>query len=323
MSVVTSLKQKYRNHRMSEHLTAPSNTPEVEPNTSEVITVSPRETEDERRRDKSEQADTETTRTETVGLVLQEVHETLESHDLESLVESIDFSNRNKYGFRAWEQYAAQAGHIDTPTRIEGQLGTPGPYAYGKEWGNPSQEAHRSHQVTEKAGVREATRQVGHTEELVPRKGIAGKLGFKQKVINPKYEEFYVFDYTFNTPALHGSDGALRAGNYAGQCIDLSVELTKDQAGKLSGILAENPKAARQVLDGYVRATGDYGAWNAELYDEKGDFHNPVGRYGEDFVARDVRPNYDAVPDLEPQIVGLLLAKKQEATEGNRLLPTA
>ena len=113
----------------------------------------------------------------------------------------------------------------------------------------------------------------------------------------------------------------MRAGHYNGQAVKLSIELTKEQATQLSSILAENPKAARQVLDGFVRSTGDYGKWNAELYDEEGNFHDPDERYSDQLLARDVRPNYDAIPNVEPQIAGLIDAEKQAELE--RFLPAA
>lgn len=311
---------------MSEHLTAPQNNQELENNLIEIVSASPEETEKQRLQIESERAETEATRTKAVGLALKEVHDTLETHDLESLIESIDFSNSNRYGFSITANQEKMRDGLLKPgsTRGDGQLrDTARHESYDGTWGDPYTESNVQHQVVEKAGIRQVDRYIGSTLRSVPRKGLLGKLGFKEQVGSPmrKSEEpGYVFDYSFNSPR-EGSEDAMRAGHYNGQAVKLSIELTKEQATQLSSILAENPKAARQVLDGFVRSTGDYGKWNAELYDEEGNFHDPDERYSDQLLARDVRPNYDAIPNVEPQIAGLIDAEKQAELE--RFLPAA
>lgn len=293
---------------------------------------SPEEVEAKRLQTESEQAKAETTRVEAVGLALKEVHETLDSQDIESLIEGIDFSN-DKFTFETHNSLHGEAKAFHEAGRFEGngKLMKPNYPEKDKpvpenEWGNPAKEAHSSHQVVEQVGIRSTVdHKYEKQEKRVPRRGLAGKLGFKQKIMEDVQvgeETKYVFDYAFAAPS-HGEDAAKKAGNYTAQQIHLSVELTKEQATQLSSILAENPKAARQVLDGFVRATGDYGKWNAELYDDEGNFHDPAERYGKELEARDVRPNYDAVPDVEPQIVGLIGVNKEATPKPEMYLPAA
>lgn len=313
---------------MSEHLTNSDNMQEIKNNTLEVIPVSPEEVEKQRVQAESERANYETTRTEAVGLALKEVHETLDTHDLESLIEGIDFSNVNKHSFSITANQEKMRDGLLKPgtTRGDGNLrDTVRHESYEGTWGDPYAESNTQHSVVEKAGIRQVDRYIGSTLRSEPRKGLLGKIGFKKQVGTPmrKSEEpGYVFDYSFNSPR-EGSEDATRAGHYNGQAIKLSVELTKEQATKLSSILAENPKAARQILDGFVRATGDYGKWNAELYDDEGNFHDPDERYNDQLLARDVRPNYEAIPNTEPQIVGLLGVNKEVAPKPEMYLPAA
>lgn len=313
---------------MSEHLTTPYSTQEIKNNALEVIPVSPEETEKQRAQIESERVEAETARTDTVGLALKEVHETLDTHDVESLIESIDFSNVNKHSFSITANQEKKIdGHMKPgTTRGDGHLRDAARHeSYEGAWGDPYTESNVQHQVVEKAGIRQVDRYIGSTLRSEPRKGLLGKIGFKKQVGTPmrKSEEpGYVFDYSFSSPR-EGSEDATRAGHYNGQAVKLSIELTKEQATKLSSILAENPKAARQVLDGFVRATGDYGKWNAELYDDEGNFHDPDERYNDQLLARDVRPNYEAIPDTKPQIVGLIGANKEAAPKPEMYLPAA
>lgn len=313
---------------MSEHLTAPSNEQEVEKASIEIIPASPEEVETKRLRTESERAEAETTRVEAVGLALKEVHETLDTHDLESLVESIDFSDVNKRSFSITANQEKMRDGLLKPgtTRGDGHLrDTVRHESYEGTWGDPYTESNMQHEVVEKAGIRQVDKYIGSTLRSAPRKGLLGKIGFKEQVGTPmrKSEEpGYVFDYSFNSPR-EGSEDAIRAGHYNGQAVKLSVELTKEQATQLSSILAENPKAARQVIDGFVRSTGDYGKWNAELYDDEGNFHDPDERYNDQLLARDVRLNYDAIPDAEPRIVGLIRTNKEAAPKPEIYLPAA
>lgn len=313
---------------MSEHLTTPDNMQEIKNNALEVIPVSPEELEEQRTQAENKRIETEVARTEAVGLALKEVHETLDSHDLESLIEDIDFSNVNKHSFSITANQGKMRDGLLKPgtTRGDGHLSDRVRHeSYEGAWGDPYTESNSQHQVVEKAGIRQVDRYIGSTLRSEPRKGLLGKIGFKKQVGAPmrKSEEpGYVFDYSFNSPR-EGSEDAARAGHYNGQAVQLSIELTKGQATKLSSILAENPKAARQILDGFVRATGDYGAWNAELYDEEGNFYDPDERYNDQLLARDVRPNYEAIPDTEPQIVGLIGVNKEVTPKPEMYLPAA
>jgi len=71
---------------MNELLTTPDNLQEIKNNTLEVIPVLPKEVEKQRVQSESERANYETTHTEAVGLAPKEVYETLDTHDLESLI---------------------------------------------------------------------------------------------------------------------------------------------------------------------------------------------------------------------------------------------
>lgn len=305
---------------MNEHLTAQTITQEMQDKRGvpEAISVSPPPGEVE---PTHALAEAETAHTKVIGLALKEVHDIHNTADLESLIKGIDFSD-DKFRFITGNSYHAEAKTFDRNTELRGKakLGEPrypdpnSPRINPDNlWGRPADEAHYSHQPVEQVGIRSTVDyKYEQQEKYVPRRGLAGRLGFKQKImenVRVGEETKYVFDYAFATPS-HGEDAAKRAGNYTGQQIHLSVELTKEQATQLSSILSENPKAARQVLDSFVRSTGDYGKWNAEIYDEEGNFHDPAERYGKELEARDVRPNYDAVPDLEPKIVGLVANKK-------------
>ncbi|MBM3210059.1 hypothetical protein FJZ39_01795 [Candidatus Saccharibacteria bacterium] len=250
-----------------------------------------------------------------VTLLQAEVKTVVDTHELENMLEQIDFAE-DKFKFCIANSYAADVQTFAKNSENKGQAKFSAPFYPDKissgainEWGNPRDEAHYAHIPVEKVGIREAPTVKWSTEErLMPRKGLAGKLGFKKKIdvsVPVMDEPKYVFDYTFQAPS-QGENETKRAGNYTGQSIQLSLELSKEQAESLSRILANNPKAARSILDSFMRATGDYGKWNAELYDDSGSFQDPGERYGQNFQARDVRPQYDAVPELAPQIVGLI-----------------
>lgn len=308
---------------MIEHLTTPDNMQEIKNNTLEVIPVSPEEFEKQRTQAENKLIETEVARTEAVGLALKDVHETLDTHDVESLIDSVDFSDVNKYKFSIMTNQAKMRDGVlrSGISRSEGELsksaGLGDVYREANDIENP--------QVVERAGIQEVERYIGSTIRSEPRKGLLGKVGFKKQVGAPmrKSEQpDYVFSYAFASPR-NGSEDAKRAGHYSGQAVNLSIELTKEQATKLSSILAENPKAARQILDGFVRTTGDYGAWNAELYDEEGRFHDPDERYNDQLLARDVRPNYEAIPYTEPQIVGLIGVNKEVMPKPEMYLPAA
>lgn len=277
-------------------------------------------------------------RTEAAKLVRSEVHEVFDKRGIEELIQSIDFSE-DKYDFSTMNSYHAKAKTFDANTVTRGRLQRTGHYYLGdrstnEQWGDPRETAHRTRQAVEQAGIRKVEYGPVNESVRVPRGGLAGKLGLKkwERVETSAEEPKYYFDYAFNAPS-HGDDDAQRAGNYTGQSLQLSVELTQEQAESLSKILADNPKAARSVLDHFMRTTGDAGKWDAELYDDEGNFYDPGERYGEDrsnpydsghgvLEARDVRPQFDAVPDLEPRIVGLLGAEPAK-NERAKSLPAA
>ena len=343
MSVLTSstkcarlniVNLKTKTTTMSEHFTNPDNMQEIKNNALEIIPVSPEEIEKQRAQAERERVEAESARTEAVGLALKNVHETQNAADLESVIGRMDFSD-DKFKFAIRNTYHAEAKTFDRNTELKGKakLGEPrysDPESHrinpDNLWGRPAEKAHYSHEPVEQVGIRSMIDyKFEKQEKRVPRKGLAGKLGFKQKImedVKVGEETKYVFDYAFAAPS-HGEDAAKRVGNYTGQQIHLSVELTKEQATQLSSILAENPKAARQVLDGFMRSTGDYGKWNAELYDDEGNFHDPAERYGKELEARDVRPNYDAIPSLEPKVIGLIGANEEVAPKPAMYLPAA
>lgn len=299
---------------MIEKSPIPASTQEINYSTPEIAPVSIEDTEAPAR---GEQAKADTERNEAVGLALQRVHETQDAADLESIIAGIDFSE-DKFDFRIANTYHAEVKTFNINSMERGLLEWgapvyPDPKDHsinpGNLWGNPRQKAHSSREPVEQVGVRSMPDYKFESQEkIVRRRGLAGFLGLKQKYmerVQVGKGAKYIFDYAFAAPA-RGDDAAKRSGNYSGQTIELSVEITRDQAVQLSGILAKNPKAARQVLDGFMRSTGDYGKWNAELYDDEGNFHDPAERYGVNLEARDVRPTYDAAPSLEPKIIGLI-----------------
>ncbi|GEM_PF-1806980 len=282
----------------------------------------------------------EEARTEAASLARTEVHDVIDEKTIEDILTGIDFSD-DKYSFSAANQYAADAKTFATNTTSRGHLRN-GPWYgggdakrhMGNAWGDPRNEAHYARQPVEQVGIRKlGPSHPEYENKQVLRKGIAGKLGLKktERVQKPQRETQYFFDYSFNAPS-HGDEAARRAGNNTGQDLRLSLELTKDQAESLSKIIAENPKAARTMLDTFMQTTGDAGKWDAELYDDEGNFYDPGARYGADksnihgasrgvLEARDVRPQYDAVPGLEPRIVGLV--DVEPARESIRALPAA
>lgn len=250
----------------------------------------------------------------------QDVTEAIKRKGIEDVVGTLDFSPE-KFDFFAVDSYQAQAttqAKTGGPnTRHEGKGEMIQPQYYDKQdlanrnkWGNPSQEAHLGGQPIEKVGIQVGSTEVwSQTEKKLPIPGWRGKLGFKrlQKVPELKtVEPQYRFDYEFAAPSHSDNEAALDAGNRTGQKIRLSLKLTKEQAEDLSAILKEDPKMARTVLDKFVAATNGNGMWEADVFDEEGKFHDPGERYGTDFVARDVRPRYEAVPELQPEIVGLI-----------------
>lgn len=249
------------------------------------------------------------------------VHEALESKSLTEIIDSLDFSEK-KFSFVASDSYHAEAAAASS-TRFEGN-GSPRqgghilqPQYFDKanfhdeKWGDPLREAHYSKQPVEKVGIRAndtwAREQV---EKTLPIPGLLGKLGFKRKQMVTEtvrqVEKAYTFDYEFAAPS-HSEDGAaLDVGNRTGQGLRLSLSLSKEQAAELSKAIDSDPTVARLVLDSFVAKTGDIGKWNAEIFDEEGTFHDPGERYGDDLRARDVRPRYEAVPQLKPEIIGLI-----------------
>lgn len=257
-----------------------------------------------------------------------EVNKALEANDLEKILDELNFSP-DKYNFAISDSYQAEASTGEQNTRIEGQNSLnirdlSYPQYYGKEsdpqnkWGNPRDEAHSSRRPVERVGIRaSAAEQWVQTEKLVPMPGLRGKLGLKHKRIVPELKQVeptYIFDYELATPAKSDDQAALDFGNRAGQGIRFSLKLSKEQAKALSAAIQKDPAVARTVLDRFVRETGDNGKWNAEIFDKDGQFHDPGERYGDGFVARDVRPRYDAMPDLKPEIIGLVGDVENEAS---------
>lgn len=310
---------------MNERFTIPGNAHETPNNPVEgVALASPEEI---AQRTPTENEQDQTAHNEAVGLALRGVHETLDTHDLESLVDGIDFSDVNKHAFSItanqlkMQDGVLRAGSSDRSGHLRDAMHRE---SYEDAWGDPYADANSQHQVVEKVGIRQVDRYIDSTIRSVPRKGLLGKMGLKKQVGTPrkKDEPGYVFDYSFNSPG-EGDEDAMRAGHYNGQAITLSVELTKEQATKLSSILAENPKAARHILDTFVQTTGDFGTWNAELYDDEGAFHDPDEKYNGELLARDVRPNYGAIPDIEPQIVGLIGVTKEPSLRPTVHIPAA
>lgn len=257
-----------------------------------------------------------------------EVKKALETNDLEKILDELNFSP-DKYNFAISDSYQAEASTGEQNTRTEGQNSLnirdlSYPQYYGKEsvpqnkWGNPRDEAHSSRRPVERVGIRASTSERWvQTEKLVPMPGWRGKLGLEHKRVVPELQQVeptYTFDYELATPALSDDKAALDLGNRAGQGIRFSLKLSKEQAKALSAAIQKDPTVARAVLDRFVRETGDNGKWNAEIFDEDGQFYDPGERYGDGFVARDVRPRYDAMPDLKPEIIGLVGDVENEAS---------
>lgn len=263
--------------------------------------------------------------------------EAVKEDELGEVLRDLDFSDPRNFQLFIADSYHGQAATGASNTRSEGRgrayrseklpnghtvsLGLGRPHYSDadrrhNQWGDPIQDAHLSGQAIEKVGIRaEPIVEYEDVPGRVRADGLKGKLGFtKAATLYSKTHETdqhkYIFDYAFAAPA-NGEAAAQAAGNHTGQNIELSIGLTEEQAHGLSRILAEDPTAARAVLDNFVEQTGDKGKWEAELYDDAGNFYDPGERYGtEHMVARDVRPNYDAVPDLKPQIIGLLETDK-------------
>lgn len=248
---------------------------------------------------------------------LNKAEEAIDNKELDTVLDGIDFSDKENYQFFANSSYHAEASEGTSGSSVsqagEGQNLVTGTNQYrnipgAESWGSPRNEAYGEGKTSvEKVGIREST-SYSYGElapKKVPRRGLLGRLGFKKKemerpiIRNEKPD--YIFDYEF---AAGTADPEV--GNNTGQNIKLAIKLSKEQAEGLSKILAENPLAARDVVDRFVRETGDYGKWNAEIFDQEGQFHDPGERYSNDLLARDVRPNYEAAPDLKPQIVGLV-----------------
>jgi len=251
------------------------------------------------------------------------VHEALETKSVGETIDGLDFSEKN-YFFVAGNSYHAPAETGTVSTRTEG-LGLHGygghithPHYLNDEsksdnaWGNPSHEAHYGRQPVEKVGIRQnPTWDREPVEKTVPAPGWKGKLGFKRTLVATEYvkrpEPVYTFDYEFAAPSHSDDASATEAGNNTAQHIRLNLNLSKEQAVQLSKAIEADSTVARSVVDAFVSKTGDIGKWNAEIFDEKGNFYDPGANYGNDLLARDVRPRYDAVPDLKPQVIGLLL----------------
>lgn len=252
-----------------------------------------------------------------------DVRDAFEKGAFDKVLDSLEFP-QDKYSFAISDTYHAEATTGSQNTRTEGRGGHKqggsilSPQYYDakpgavNKWGNPRDEANNSGQPVERVGIRTNPTVVWEkTEKKLPVPGWRGKLGFKRKQVTSepkKGEPTYAFDYEFAAPSVKRegvSQEALDAGNRAGQNIRLSIELSKEQAEALSKILENDPTAARKILDKFVEKTGDNGKWNAEIYDEDGAFHDPGERYGKELLARDVRPRYDVVPDLKPEVIGL------------------
>lgn len=252
-----------------------------------------------------------------------EVHDVLNDRELEKIISGIDFADSN-VAFNISNSYHAEAETGEQNTVIRGTGSSRGgivsPPQYRDDgnkdkWGNPSDEAHYGGQPVEKVGIREGSNIVWAKEkQTVPRRGVLGKMGLKTtREVDVVKETIptYTFDYAFAAPSHSDDEDARKVGNNTGQRINLSVNITKEQAQQLSAILAKKPEAARLVLDAFMAKTGDAGKWNAELFDEEGAFYDPGARYGDELVARDVRPNYGTKPDLKPEVVGLLTTENE------------
>jgi hypothetical protein len=275
-----------------------------------------------------------------IGIARAEVvaDKTIEAANVDKLIDGIDFDSTDRLKFSI-----AARGHHNTVSEAVGRgssaqlLGADGKLydremgrtgsdmglryhdeqhrgAAGK-WGSPSEEAFKTGEVVEQVGISKSSDKIWVTETVrKPIPGIRGKLGFKkdyQESVLKEREPIYQFDYELAAPgaakdALIGKSKNAEAGNFTGQNIKLSIKLNKEQAESLSKVLAEDSTVARKLLDRFMASHGDNGKWNSELFDEEGNFHNPVKRYGEDFSARDVRPHYESVPDLKPRIIGLV-----------------
>ncbi len=257
----------------------------------------------------------ESQRSEAISVAGIRVAEAAEAKSLDSIIGNLDFS-KDKYRFVASDSYRAEATTAEISTRFEGNEGMRDPlygaksYTRENAWGRPSEEAHYSHQPVEKVGIREVSEYEYDTlEKKVRARGLKGVLGFKTKIQwqdSRKAEPSYRFDYEFATPSYSEDQAAMDAGNRTGQNIRLSLKITKEQAEELSVLIAEDPKVARKILDAFVGKTGDKAMWEAEIFNEETGFINPAKRYGKDFLARDVRPRFEAKPDLQPEIVSLL-----------------
>ena len=265
----------------------------------------------------------------------------IEAAEVDKLLDSIDFDSTDRLKFSI-----AARGHHNTVSEAIGRgssaqlLGADGKLydremgrtgsdmglryhdeqhrgAAGK-WGSPSEEAFKTGGVVEQVGISKSSDKIWVTETVrKPIPGIRGKLGFKkdyQESVLRDREPVYQFDYELAAPgavkdALIDKSKDAEVGNFTGQNIKLSIKLNKEQAESLSEVLAKDPTVARKLLDRFMASHGDNGKWNSELFDEDGNFYNPVKRYGEDFTARDVRPRYESIPDLKPKIIGLIDAE--------------
>ena len=265
----------------------------------------------------------------------------IEAAEVDKLLDSIDFDSTDRLKFSI-----AARGHHNTVSEAIGRgssaqlLGADGKLydremgrtgsdmglryhdeqhhgAAGK-WGSPSEEAFKTGGVVEQVGISKSSDKIWVTETVrKPIPGIRGKLGFKkdyQESVLRDREPVYQFDYELAAPgavkdALIDKSKDAEVGNFTGQNIKLSIKLNKEQAESLSEVLTKDPTVARKLLDRFMASHGDNGKWNSELFDEDGNFYNPVKRYGEDFTARDVRPRYESIPDLKPKIIGLIDAE--------------
>jgi len=260
---------------------------------------------------------------QTVALKAAEVgvHEALETKSVNETIDGLDFSEKN-YFFVAGNSYHAEAVTGTVATRMEGAglHGRGGHITHAhyrsddnttdNAWGSPDREAHYSRQPVEKVGIREnPTWDHQRVEKTVPAPGWKGKLGLKRKFATTEYvkrpEPVYTFDYEFAAPSYSEDASAMEAGNNTAQHIRLNLNLSKDQAVQLSKAIEADPTVARSVVDAYVSKTGDIGKWNAEIFNEDGKFYDPGKQYGDNLLARDVRPRYDATPNLKPQVIGL------------------
>lgn len=277
-------------------------------------------------------AEQEEARQENMGLALREACEAFDEKELGDLLRGIDFADEASVDYTIGGNYHSPARVVlvcpDATQKRFGEMGWRRGRCYsGKEsddasWGDPWREALDAGAATEQVRVHVRAYKTVETRR-VPRRGILGRLGLtrEEKVLVAE-PPMYVFSYEFNAPAhpqRARSPAEIRAGNNSGQSIRLDLKLDEEQARKLSKILEKNPKAARSVLDAFVRETGDYGKWNAELYDGEGDFHDPGERYNDDsFRAWMVRPQFDVVPDLEPRVVGLLDERGDDVSSSPR-----